>query len=515
MRLLFALFFVYTSLLSFAQNQVPQISNLFVAASSNFEATIYYDLADAENDAVKITLLVYSEDGTGALLSTENAIGDVGFSVMPGTNKTITWPVPAEGMFQMKLIADDLQGVDIQELVDQVDSNELRANLEFIVGARHRTSAPEHLAAIKDSLEQRFLRSNLETYRQDFPFGTYTGQNIIGRLEGTAKPDTTYIIDGHFDTVSNSPGADDNGSAVAGLLEVQRILAPHQFSKTLRFIGFDLEEAGLRGAIAYNATGIEANETIEGVFNLEMIGYYTNEPNTQMFPTGFELLYPDVYAEIEADEFRGNFISNIGDGNSVALQMAYDNAAIQYVPSLKVASIIAPPNWQSITPDLGRSDHAAFWNQGIPALMLTDGSEFRNPHYHSPNDLIETLDFTFMADVVKAVVAAVATEAEISHSSFVEGEISYIDAVHQPLDCGLRLSPVPTFDKLTLGFDNCVEEELTLQIFDIAGKLVLTQVVQPQLNSEMTISVNYLNSGVYWLNLSNGERNLSRKIIVE
>jgi len=165
-----------------------------------------------------------------------------------------------------------------------VASNRIMANLEFIEGIRHRTANEPHLEAVKDTIEQRFIAANLIANREDFLFGSYTGQNVVGHLEGANHSDTTYIIDGHFDTVSDSPGADDNGSAVAGMLEVARVLGPYQFKKSLRFIGFDLEEEGLLGAFNYTAEDIPDAETIKGVFNLEMIGYYTEEPNTQEFP---------------------------------------------------------------------------------------------------------------------------------------------------------------------------------------------------------------------------------------
>lgn len=518
MRLISLLFILLITISLAAQNALPEITNLTVNFDETSETlTVSYDLSDAENDPMDIHLLVSENDGLSYLLNTANATGDVGTAIAPGNGKNITWEAAGllggSGNYKVKVVADDLFQLDIQDIVNQVDSNRILANLQFIEGVRHRTAAPTHLEAIKDSIEQRFVAANLSTRREDFLFGNYTGQNIIGSLEGTRHSDSTYIIDGHFDTVSNSPGADDNGSAVAGMLEAMRVLAPYQYNKTLRFIGFDLEEVGLLGAYNYTAEDIPAEEIIKGVFNLEMIGYFTNQPNTQQFPPGFEVLYPDVQAELAADQFRGNFITNVGDINSIPLQTAYNDAADQYVPGLKVISITAPNSWDVLTPDLGRSDHAAFWVTDRPALMLTDGSNFRNPHYHSPNDVISTLDFTFMENVVKAVVGAIAEEAGIQHSTFETASFSILSSIKDPLDCEVSLFPVPFNDNLDLRFGNCAFDNLNVQIFDVLGKLVRTTTIQPTFSATTKLNLEELESGLYLLRISHGEESLSRKIL--
>ena len=516
--ILLVIFLTATS--TFAQNDPPEITNLVVQFDENTRiVTINYDLFDAESDLMEVRLLASNNDGKSYLIDTGNATGDVGVSISSGNGKSINWDASGLlvgiGEYRVKLVADDLLEIDIQEIVDQVDSNKVRSNLEFIEGIRHRIVNPAHLESIKDSIEQRFILANLDTYREDFLFGNYTGQNIIGRLEGMLHADSTYIIDGHFDTVQESPGADDNGSAVAGMLEVLRVLAPYRFNKTLRFIGFDLEEEGLKGSIAFANNGIPEEETIKGVFNMEMIGYYTEEPNTQTFPPGFEILYPDVQAELAADEFRGNFITNIGDENSVPLQTAYNNAAAEYVPGLKVISLVAPENWSIITPDFGRSDHAPFWISGRPALFLTDGANFRNPNYHSPNDTLGTLNFTFMTNVVKAVVGTVAEEAGIIHSTSSTANFSVTTSIHNALNCEWRMSPVPANENVLLNFERCAVENLKVQVVDVLGKLLLEEEVQPAISTTTTLNLTALDSGVYFLRLTDGKRSLSRKLLVE
>lgn len=519
MRPLFSFLFFFAMTLLFGQNAYPVMSNLSVQIDPTDEiVTINYDLADPDDTDLKITFLVSDNNGQSFTIPTENATGDVGFPIQPGVDKNITWDATGRLTgatdYQVKLVADDLFQLDIQAIVDQVDSNRLHSNLEFIASPRHRFTSPNHLGAVKDSIEQAFLAADLDTWREEVPYGNYTGQNIIGRLEGTTQADKTYIIDAHFDTVSNSPGADDNGSGVAGVLEILRVLAPYRFSKTLRFIGFDLEEEGLIGSEHYATNNISAEETIEGVFNMEMIGYYSDEPNSQTFPTGFNLLYPDQYAIIQADEFRGNFISNIGDQNAVALQTAYANAAALYVPDLKVISLTAPSNWLLITPDFGRSDHAPFWIAGIPALMLTDGSNFRNSNYHTVNDELETLNFTFMSQVVKAIVGAVAEEAGIEHSTTASADFSVTTGLDNTLDCKFQLSPVPVDEHLVLSFGRCDFEAVTVQIFDLTGKRVLEILTQPILTKTVDLDLTALEAGTYLLKASNGAQSISRKLIV-
>ncbi len=506
--------FLFSTLIS-AQNQVPEISNLEVDINGNI-MTVNYDLSDLENDDLEITFQVSDDEGLTFNLDTQNATGDVGFPINTGTGKSIVWNftgvIDLNGAYKVKLIADDKQVIDIQEIVNQVDSNRLRTDLEMIEGIRHRIADPTHLQAVKDMLSNHFTDEGLETEIIQFNHNGYTAENIIGWKRGQVVETDTYIIDGHFDTVSNSPGADDNGTAVAGVMEALRVLAPYQFKKSIKFIGFDLEESGLLGSLHHvNTEGIQANESVEGVFNLEMIGYYTEEPNSQTLPTGFELLYPEVQADLVADQFRGNFVTNIGIEAFPDLAMAYENAATTYVPDLKVVTILAPNSWAVLTPDLGRSDHAAFWLGNLPALMLTDGSEFRYPYYHSPNDTLGNLDFTFMSNVVKAAVAAVAELAELSHSSFATADIAIVTNTNQLSSCNLNISPNPNSDYLLIDFDNCGSVVSQVDLFTINGQIVYSETEASQTRQ---INTSHLPVGTYLLRIRQGQQTFQKKIII-
>ena len=270
MKLKFTLFLLGFSAAAIAQNQVPVISNVSVVAPWNTgQVLIDCDVADNENDNVDIKI-AFSADGENYVVSTGTVTGDVGFPTVPGTGKHIIWnydTISNVTNYSIRVIADDRQVPNIQDIVDQVDSVLMRSDLEMVAsGIRHYSANPTHLEAVKDTIEQRFTDAGLSVYRQDFPRAGYTGQNIIGKKAGLGSEAHTFIVDAHFDTVSDSPGADDNGSGVVGFLQALRVLAPYNFEKTIKFIGFDFEEsvgvAGTYGSLMYTQTQIPSWEII-------------------------------------------------------------------------------------------------------------------------------------------------------------------------------------------------------------------------------------------------------------
>ena len=504
MRQLAVLLLCFTSFAINGQNMAPTISNLKVTTNVADQLVITFDLDDVENDDVEITLRVSDDDGQTFDINTSSATGDVGYPISSGNGKTITWNYAGEismmGNYQVKLVADDLQPLDIQAIVDQVDSAQLRSYLENIVGIRHLVGNPSHLQEVKDMIVDRYNDHALQVETLDFAYGNYTAQNFAGLKTGLTDEADTYYVTGHYDTVGDSPGADDNGSAIAGMMEVLRVLAPYNFKKSIKFVAFDLEEFGLVGSSHYvNNEGIKSYENVAGVFNFEMIGYYDNAPNTQTLPTGFNQLYPNVYNAIKNDSFRGNFITNVGIYNHPDLNLAYENAANKYVPDLKVISVLAPEQWQAFTPDLARSDHAPFWSKELPALMLTDASNFRNPYYHSPNDTIGTLNFTFMSQVVKATVGALAELAEVSNSNFVTKDIEILTKNNDVEGCSPQINPNPVSDLLKMSFSNCDLGQVMVHIYSIHGELVHQRPFRPA--TDEAISLNDMPTGIYLLSI--------------
>jgi Zn-dependent M28 family amino/carboxypeptidase len=179
------------------------------------------------------------------------------------------------------------------------------------------------------------------------------------------------------------------------MLEAARCLREVVPNRDVRFIAFCLEEENLLGSLAYASWLCESKQKISGAIVLECVGYTRAEEGSQRKPPGVPIAVPSV----------GDFLAIIGNQTSTGLVAAVEGAAKRQVPELKTVSLVVPGNGEAL-PDTRRSDHAAFWHYGYPAVMLTDTADFRNPHYHQPTDTLETLDLGFMDKVARAVTAA-------------------------------------------------------------------------------------------------------------
>lgn len=517
--LIAALFFAGTALM--AQNQVPEITNLSLTnniAQQRIEVT--FDVSDAESDFLDLNLTVSDDNGVSFLFSGGSISGDNGFPKTPGTGKVIYWNYPSTvtsfSNFQLRVVADDREPVDIPALLQLVDSNRLRQRLSFIQDVRHRSANPAHLEAVKDSIEATFEHNDWQSSRQPFAFGTYTGQNILGRKAGLYEEAKTYVLDGHFDGVANSPAADDNGSAVTALMEAAEVLKDYPFGRSVRLIGFDLEETGLNGSANYVSSGIESWENIEGVINLEMIGYFSQAPNSHQLPTGFNLLFPTAYSQIAGDNFRGNFIANVANVASNDLKANFDSCANALVPNLRVISIAVTGTGTS-APDLRRSDHASFWDAGIPALMLTDGANFRNPNYHSPADTLGNLNFTFMRQVTQAAIATLVKLADVRHAAV---EVIAIDPATGSTELAnqqeprFSIYPNPTDSEVILELNQVNSGLVKVTVYNLQGKVVKSMTLN-HMKLRHRISLQGLSVGAYSFGVTIGEEFSSSILIVQ
>lgn len=516
--------FSVLSIHCFAQNNIPEIEILSVDVDAVAQqVTVNYLLDDADGDECEIWLKFSIDGGTFFETVTEvNLSGDAGDGISPSTELSLVWNyaglTSGIGDTHIRLFASDHKVVDISEMVDQVDEAQLLSILEFVEGERHYTAAPDHLADVRTLMMDAFEDAGLQTEGHDFVYSGADMENIIGRQAGAKDEAITFIIDGHFDGVPNSPGADDNGSAVAGVLEALRILSQYSFEHSIRFIGFDAEELGLIGSQRYVQNGIKPFEDIQGVLNYEMIGFYSDEPNSQTLPEGFNLLFPAATQEVADDDYRGNFLFVCGNVASNPLLAAYMDAAETYVPELRVISA-AVPGTGAIAPDLRRSDHARFWDADMQALMLTDASEFRNYNYHTPGDTLGTLDFEFMKNVVKATVAA-AAELAIPISANYDGvDLSTIVSVHDhdhTFPAEVRIFPNPSNGFLSLEVSNANHEfRSRINVFDLSGKQVHREVLSfPSGNSTTVIDLQGLPAGAYILVMDSGEAQTSISFIV-
>ncbi len=504
-----------------AQNTPPQITIQQVSVDETAKTvTVVYDLVDAENDNCEVWMK-FSSAWTEyfALIDTADLSGDIGPAITPGNSRTIMWQYDSlTGTIfntRIKVYASDGQLFDLQNMVEQVDSVKLLEYLQFIEGVRNYSTAPAHLNAVRDSIEDIFTRHGLVTQKHNFPYSTTQGINITGRKAGMKDESATYIICGHYDGVPGSPAADDNGSAVAGVFEILRILSQYDFEHTITFIGWDLEEYGLLGSKYHVQNEIKPYEDIRGVLNFEMIGYYDDTPYSQTLPSGFNLLFPQQTQTIQNDSSRGNFLIVCGNTTSNSLITEYANATAQYVPGLKFITLEVPGNGQSV-PDLRRSDHAPFWDAGKKALMLTDGADTRNFNYHTPGDSIGTLNFSFMAMNVKATLATLATLASpisAGHDFFDLSLLSVPGNLNFAAEA-LHIYPNPAADYAMVQIYNDKPAPNILEIYDIAGRKVSAETVElPGGVSKIKVDISGLVKGDYFIVLRSGGSRVAGRLI--
>ncbi len=485
MKYAFSLSLLFAALGAVAQNTPPHIEVVSTEIDEVAQlVTLNYALEDIDGDLCEVWLK-YSIDGGVYFQNVEASAltGDFGDDIAPSDQALLVWNYSELNTsiadVQIRLYASDHAVIDIAEMVAQVDENQLLDYLQQIEGERHFSAVPEHLEAVRQLVRDAFVEFGLDTEDHDFVHSQTEMRNVIGRQAGMRDEAVTFVIDGHFDGVPGSPGADDNGSAIAGVLEALRILSQYTFEHSIRYIGFDAEELGLIGSIRYVQNGIKPFELIEGVLNFEMIGYYDDAPNSQLLPAGFDMLFPAAAQAVADDDHRGNFITVVGNVNSNPLIGAFESAADTYVPELRVISVAVPGNG-SLAPDLRRSDHASFWDGGYQALMLTDGADFRNFNYHTPDDVISTLDFAFMANVVKATLATAAELAVPISASFAEVELANhvgIDSHDHRFDANVRIYPNPTNGILSvLVTENAQAFRSRMEVYNMNGQLVHREV---------------------------------------
>lgn len=222
-------------------------------------------------------------------------------------------------------------------------------------------------------------------------------RNVVAELPGTSRPDEVVLIAAHVDAFY--AGADDNSSGVAAMLELARVAAEHRFARTLRFVGFDLEERGSRGSARYVGAG-HADDVVAALI-LECIGFTDLRPGSQDSPPGLPL----------GEVGDALFIAANGDSRELAQRMLAINHALELV---ELRAVIAGGSGAfPLTGALLRSDNGPFWLRGLPAVMLTDSADYRNPNYHEASDTPDTLDPAFLAASTRLVAASMAVLAEV------------------------------------------------------------------------------------------------------
>lgn len=268
-----------------------------------------------------------------------------------------------------------------------IDQTYLQNIVEAIAIPRHYEYERKNNQKVRQYIDEAFQSLGLNTIYQ----GEY--RNIIATYQGVALDECQIIIGGHYDSVPHSSGADDNASAIAGILTIAKALKEHA-PLPIAFIAFNREEDGLLGSYEFvHSLSAKMQKQLQAVHIFEMIGYHSDAPKSQSVPQGLPIKVNDV----------GDFIAIIANKTSNHLISSILQTGNNYLPNLKVKALKIFWGMERYFPHLERSDHSPFWEHKIPALMWTDTSEFRNPHYHQPSDTPDTLNYDFMHDVVKLV----------------------------------------------------------------------------------------------------------------
>ncbi|UCC82569.1 MAG: M28 family peptidase [Gemmatimonadota bacterium] len=288
------------------------------------------------------------------------------------------------------------------QLLSQVDESRLERTVRELEGPRHPQASPEALARAESLVADELSTVGLAVERQPFDFRGATYRNVVGRLAGSDPDLPTLLVGAHFDTVSNTPGADDNASGVAVLLEVARHAVGLEPQRSLEFVGFNLEEpqdfVGTYrvGSSRFAREARRRKQRYAGALVLEMVGYTDRRSGSQKVP-------PLVFKRVPDS---GTFLTAVGDGRSRRLLRSFQRSSERHVPGLTLVTYRTILRGFAL-PLTRLSDNASFWDRGYPSLMITDTAFLRNPHYHMATDSADTLDYRFMGQVARAVLAAV------------------------------------------------------------------------------------------------------------
>ncbi len=274
----------------------------------------------------------------------------------------------------------------------------LRAHVETLateIGERN-VWQPRALSAAADFIRRTWSAQGHVVRAQRYGVFGIDCENLEVAFAGTESPGEILLLGAHYDTVPRSPGADDNASGVAALLELSRFFARARPARTIRLVAFVNEEApffpfGEMGSRVYARAARRRGERIRMMLSLEMLGCYDEQPGSQRYPPLLRRFYPD----------RGNFIgfvSNLGSRRELREVVRAFRAHSDFAcESLATFPFVPGVSW---------SDHLSFWREGYRAAMVTDTAFYRYPHYHTPQDTADRLCYPSMARVVHGLALA-------------------------------------------------------------------------------------------------------------
>lgn len=304
----------------------------------------------------------------------------------------------------------------IAALADRVDPLRYTADLTFV--AAERPPGSPHWQAVQDRCATSFEAAGFTVERQVSELG---GTNVVGTLLGSEPALPAIVVGAHYDHIPGCAGADDNGSGVAALLELARVLGRPEtaWPRTLVLACWDEEELGLFGSKAWLDAALAKGMKIDLYFNFDAMGYADHAPRSQRLPEGVELIFKKQLAALEANEYRADFIAVLADERASAVaERVVAHAERIDLPTALLAIPDVMKNEPALS-DLRRSDHASFWAHDIPAVFLSDTAEFRTDTYHCQGrpDTADTVDIAFACSVVRACAGAIAEQLSRRQSS--------------------------------------------------------------------------------------------------
>jgi Zn-dependent M28 family amino/carboxypeptidase len=263
------------------------------------------------------------------------------------------------------------------------------------IGERN-LSAPTNLEKAAQYIKGYWQKIGCAVQSQSYTVHTVECTNLSAEIPGKENRNEILILGAHYDSVGGSPGANDNGSAVAALLEISRLLYERPQKKTIRFVAFPNEEPPFfqtkwMGSRVYARICREQAEKVAGMISLETIGYYSEKPGSQKYPLPFRFFYPDT----------GNFVGVVGNLRSKDLVREFAQFFMEGIDfPVECAATFGG------IPGISWSDHSSFWKYDYPAIMVTDTALYRYPFYHTREDTPDKVDYHSLSRVTCGILHA-------------------------------------------------------------------------------------------------------------
>ena len=282
-------------------------------------------------------------------------------------------------------------------------THRLQMHVERLAGdiGERNVFAPEALQRAAVYIEDEWGTMGYDVERLEYDVSGIRCANLVTTRKGSARSSEILLLGAHYDSVIGSPGANDNASGVAALLEIARMFHAVEPMLTVRFVAFVNEEPPFfwthkQGSMVYAEAARRRGDDIRLMASLETIGCYSDQPGSQSYPPLFRLFYPN----------RGNFIGIVSDfGSRPAMQRLAEAFRAQSDFPLQAVSTFR------FIPGVSWSDHRSFWRHGYPAVMVTDTAFYRYRHYHTPTDTADKLAFPELAQVTLGLFEACAVLA--------------------------------------------------------------------------------------------------------